>query len=59
MSESDVEVQAILALCHHQDSYFHHECEACQFRSAAAMEHLRVTISAAIDSLTNPYRSQA
>jgi hypothetical protein len=54
-----VETEAIMALCHHQDDYFHHECEACRFRSAAAIEHLTVTIGAFIDSLTNAYRSQA
>jgi hypothetical protein len=56
---NDVETEAIMALCHHQDDYFHHECEACRFRSAAAIEHLTVTIGAFIDSLTNAYRSQA
>lgn len=55
---SEVETEAILALCHHRDDYFHHECEACRFRSAAAIEHLQVNIRAVTESLTNPDRSQ-
>jgi len=41
MKVPDVETQAILALCHHQEGPFHKECEACIFRQAVAIEHLQ------------------
>ena len=44
-----VEVQAIIALCHH--SPMDEECNACIFRTQAAVEHLTVTIAACIKSL--------
>jgi len=57
MSVHEPEVQAILALCHHEDSYFHHECEACQFRAQAGIEHLRRAIADCIQSLANGGKS--
>ena len=49
----DPEMQAIIALCHHE-TYMSHSpyCEACEFRKHAAIEHLRVTISGVIESLS-------
>jgi hypothetical protein len=51
MSIPDIETQAILALCHHMEGPFHHDCESCVFRAQAAAEHLKHVISEMIKSL--------
>ena len=41
MAAHQAEIDALLALCHHNDSVFHHECDACVFRQQACIEHLQ------------------
>lgn len=48
-TEYQIEIDAILALCHHER--FSNECEACVFRQQAAVEHLQAVIAEAVVSL--------
>lgn len=51
-----IEIDAILALCHHSDA-FHRECEACQFRQQACIEHLQRITAETIACLSGIHAS--
>jgi hypothetical protein len=57
MAAHQVEIDAILALCHHTDGPFRHECEACAFRQQVCIEHLQRIASVTMWCLSGTHTS--